>query len=56
MKYTSIFKKQSFIIVVSIILIIVIIIGASYALFVSSHQSEDQTLNAGTLSELSQLI
>ena len=50
MKYTNIFKKQSFIIVVSIILITVIIIGASYALFVSSHQGEDQTLSAGTLS------
>ena len=50
MKYTSIFKRQSFIIVISIILITVIIIGASYALFVSSHQGEDQTLSAGTLS------
>ena len=50
MKYTTIFKKQSFIIVVSIILITVIVIGASYALFVSSHQGEDQTLSAGTLS------
>ncbi len=50
MKYTSIFKRQSFIIVISIITISVIIIGASYALFVSSHQGEDQTLSAGTLS------
>ena len=50
MKYTSIFKRQSFIIVISIITISVIIIGASYALFVSNHQGEDQTLSAGTLS------
>ena len=50
MKYTNIFKKQSFIIVISIITISVIIIGASYALFVSNHQGEDQTLSAGTLS------
>ena len=50
MRYSVIFKRQSFIIVVSIIGISLILLGASYALFMSNHQGSDQTLSAGTLS------
>ena len=49
MNYASIIKKQSTIIAVSVFVMVIGIIGTSYALFMKVDQSEEQTVQSGSL-------
>ena len=49
MNYASIIKKQSAIIAVSVFVMVIGIIGTSYALFMKVDQSEEQTVQSGSL-------
>lgn len=49
MNYTSMIKKQSTIIAVSVFVMVLGIIGTSYALFMKVDQSEQQTVESGSL-------
>ncbi len=49
MNYASIIKKQSAVIAVSVFVMVIGIIGTSYALFMKVDQSEEQTVQSGSL-------
>ena len=49
MNYTSVIRKQSTIIAVSVFVMVIGIIGTSYALFMKVDQSEEQTVQSGSL-------
>ena len=49
MNYASIIKKQSVVIAVSVFVMVIGIIGTSYALFMKVDQSEEQTVQSGSL-------
>ena len=49
MDYTKVIRKQSTIIAVSVFVMVIGIIGTSYALFMKVDQSEEQTIESGSL-------
>ena len=49
MNYTSVIRKQTKIIALSVFVMVIGIIGTSYALFMKVDQSEEQTVQSGSL-------
>lgn len=49
MNYTSVIRKQTKVIAISVFVMVIGIIGTSYALFMKVDQSEEQTVQSGSL-------